>query len=77
MTSFDLNEPLLPPHAETVGMQDLNGLTKAHFQQARRRSLKRIAAAMPALSFSELDQAFYHLGLYCAGYFSCWLSFLC
>jgi hypothetical protein len=41
MTYFDLNEPLLPPNPETVGMQDLSGLFKAHLKQARKQARKQ------------------------------------
>ncbi len=75
MTSFDLSEPLLPPYPETVGMQDLNGLLKAHAeqQQAAHPGLARLLQ-FPALSlsfsFSQLDQAFLVWGAIALAIFS-------
>lgn len=75
MTSFDLSEPLLPPYPKTVGMQDLNGLLKAHFkpQQAAHSLLARLLR-FPSrslnLSFSQLDQAFLVWGAIALAIFS-------
>ncbi len=74
MTSFDLSEPLLPPHAETVGMQDLNGLIKAHVkQQAAHPLLSKflLPSTLPfSFSFSQLDQAFLVWGVIALAIFS-------
>jgi hypothetical protein len=82
MTYFELNEPLLPPNPETIGMQDLSGLLKAHVKQARRHASKqsgrsiaqRLAKALRSnsftVSFSELDQAFLAWGFIALAIFS-------
>jgi hypothetical protein len=86
MTYFELNEPLLPPHPETVGMQDLNGLLKAHLKQARKQTgnqanrkpgrqiaqqlAEAIRSSFSAVSFSELDQAFIAWGFIALAIFS-------
>ncbi|MGB3298239.1 MAG: hypothetical protein WBA76_08205 [Phormidesmis sp.] len=54
MTFFELNEPLLPPQSETVGMQDLHRLVRAQFKCIA----ERLAMPFPSVSFTELDQAF-------------------
>ncbi len=86
MTYFELNEPLLPPNPETVGMQDLSGLLKAHLKQARKQARKQasqtlgsqiaqkiekaVRSTVSAVSFSELDQAFIAWGFIALAIFS-------
>ncbi len=75
MTSFDLSEPLLPPYTETVGMQDLNGLLKAHVKQQKAAHpwlarLLRFPWRSLNFSFSQLDQAFWIWGAIALAIFS-------
>jgi hypothetical protein len=82
MTYFELNEPLLPPHPETVGMQDLNGLIKAHLKQAKKQTNQQtigqiahqlaevIRSPFSAVSLSQLDQAFIAWGFIALAIFS-------
>ncbi|MGB7248000.1 MAG: hypothetical protein WBC73_03595 [Phormidesmis sp.] len=62
MNSFNLTQPLLPPHSETIGMRDLKGLMKAH--------LKQWDSVLSAVYLSELDQAFVAWGLIAIAIFS-------
>jgi hypothetical protein len=86
MTYFELNEPLLPPNPETIGMQDLSGLIGAHLKKARKQAgrtsgrqagspiAQRLAKALRSVSFtvsfSELDQAFLAWGFIALAIFS-------
>lgn len=67
MTSFDSNDypPLL--YSEAVAMRDSSGLIKAHFKDSL---LTKRALNLPALSFSELDQAFIFWGIVAIAIFS-------
>lgn len=67
MTSFDLNEHLLPLHPSAIALRDLSGLIKAYFKKIL---LKNPTIVLPEFSFSELDQAFVLWGVVALAIFS-------
>ncbi len=67
MTSFDLNEHLLPLHPKAIALRDLSGLIKAYAKGIR---FKKPNITFPALPFSELDQAFVIWGIVALAIFS-------
>lgn len=73
MTSFDLQEPLLPSSSPTIGMQDVSGLIKTHFQvhlgrsrnqlhqvihSFTKRFIHRPLERLADITFTEIDRAF-------------------
>ncbi|MEL6603053.1 MAG: hypothetical protein AAFP20_07490 [Cyanobacteria bacterium J06614_10] len=62
MTSFDLRDVPPSQNTESLGMQDLGGLVRAH--------LRNRVAAISDICFTEIDQAFVIWGLLSLGIFS-------